>query len=602
MKLPLATDSPQAVPVAGPTRTLIDALLAEQRELTAVEEFARTHERHEITEPRYRALLPAAEPGPGQQYAFEVDLDQCSGCKACVTACHSLNGLDDDETWRSVGRLTSTDWRAPLQQVVTTSCHHCVDPACLNGCPVLAYDKDPVTGIVRHLDDQCIGCQYCAMMCPYDVPHYSKARGIVRKCDMCSSRLAVGEAPACVQACPNEAIRISVVEQAKVRGRYRELPMLGGTERGQIVPASNAFLPDSPNPAITLPATRYISQRALPTDLKAVDANEVRPAKAQPPLTVMLVLSQLGAGLALMDALTGGGSRGMGVVAVAVTALGVAIGALHLGQPLKAWRSFLGWRKSWLSRELIAFGAFLGALGAHLAIGHPLSAMLAALAGLLAVACSAMVYVATRRPFWNAPMTFAKFFGTALLLGGAGALLLSALGAAPTVPQNQVVALAVLGAAFKLAVELRILRFLGSRHGFISAHRDHEPERGSRTGCQPVSPGILPGEGTGAGSPGDRLEACPTIQGLTRGERAPLLTALKKSALLLNGPFGPLARARVMCAIMGGVVLPVMMLVGAPIVGLAALAFGFCLVGELIERHLFFVAEVAPKMPGGHGL
>src|SRR4030095_7765056 len=209
------------------------------------------------------------------QYAFEVDLDQCSGCKACVTACHSLNGLDDDETWRSVGRLTSTDWRSPLHQVVTTACHHCVDPGCLNGCPVLAYDKDPVTGIVRHLDDQCIGCQYCVMKCPYDVPQYSRTRGIVRKCDMCSSRLAVGEAPACVQACPNEAISITVVEQSKVRGRYRDLPGSQRMETRGRVPAANAFLPASPTPAITLPTTRYVSWRALPTDLTAVDADEV---------------------------------------------------------------------------------------------------------------------------------------------------------------------------------------------------------------------------------------------------------------------------------------------------------------------------------------
>jgi Fe-S-cluster-containing dehydrogenase component/DMSO reductase anchor subunit len=543
----LATESAPAVPGSAPTRTLIDALLAEQRQLTAVEEFARAHERHEITQPRYRALLPAAAPRLGQQYAFEVDLDQCSGCKACVTACHSLNGLDDDETWRSVGRLTSTDWRAPLQQVVTTTCHHCVDPACLNGCPVLAYDKDPATGIVRHLDDQCIGCQYCVMKCPYEVPQYSRARGIVRKCDMCSSRLAVGEAPACVQACPNEAISITVVEQSKVRGRYRDLPGSQGIGNRRRVPAANAFLPDSPNPAITLPTTRYVSWRALPTDLTAVDADEVRRAKAHPPLTVMLVLSQFGVGLALIDALTSGGSRRMGVVAVAVTALGMLVGVLHLGQPLKAWRSFLGWRKSWVSRELIAFGAFLGALGVHLLSGHLLSAFLAALAGVLAVACSAMVYVDTRRPFWNAPMTFGKFFGTTLLLGSAGALLLSTLDTAPILPLSLAVRLVVLGAVIKLAVEQRIFRFLVN-------------------------------------------------------EQDPHLTALNKSALLLKGPFGRLSRGRVMCAVVGGVVLPVMMLAGAPVVGLAAIAFVLCLVGELIERHLFFVAEVAPKMPGGRGL
>ena len=73
----------------------------------------------------------------------------------------------------------------PYQQTVTTACHHCVEPACLEGCPVLAYEKDAETGIVRHLDDQCIGCQYCVLKCPYDVPKYSAKRGIVRKCDMC---------------------------------------------------------------------------------------------------------------------------------------------------------------------------------------------------------------------------------------------------------------------------------------------------------------------------------------------------------------------------------------------------------------------------------
>src|SRR5688572_13689170 len=54
---------------------------------------------------RYRSLLPATPPAPGQQYAFEVDLDRCSGCKACVVACHTLNGLDENETWRDVGLL-----------------------------------------------------------------------------------------------------------------------------------------------------------------------------------------------------------------------------------------------------------------------------------------------------------------------------------------------------------------------------------------------------------------------------------------------------------------------------------------------------------------
>src|SRR5205085_3191577 len=144
---------------------------------------------------------PLAAPGPGEQYAFEVDLDACTGCKSCVVACHALNGLDEDESWRSVGLLQGAR-TAAFQQTVTTACHHCVDPACLTGCPVDAYEKDVQTGIVRHLDDQCIGCQYCVLKCPYDVPKYNARLGIVRKCDLCSSRLSAHEAPACAQACP----------------------------------------------------------------------------------------------------------------------------------------------------------------------------------------------------------------------------------------------------------------------------------------------------------------------------------------------------------------------------------------------------------------
>src|SRR4029453_6895223 len=204
----------------------VELLLERQREPTAVERFASVHESggHGARAGAagvYRDLIPGAAPGAGQQYAFEVDLDACSGCKACVAACHSLNGLDEEETWRDVGLLIGGPPALPVIQHVTTACHHCVEPACMHGCPVLAYEKDPVTGIVRHLDDQCIGCQYCVLKCPYDVPKYNAGRGIVRKCDLCSHRLAAGEPPACVQACPHEAIRITLLETETVVAEYR---------------------------------------------------------------------------------------------------------------------------------------------------------------------------------------------------------------------------------------------------------------------------------------------------------------------------------------------------------------------------------------------
>jgi formate dehydrogenase iron-sulfur subunit len=78
---------------------LVSQFLDLQQDLTAVERFSRRHEADELppAERVYKDLIPFAKPARGQQYAFQVDLDACTGCKACVTACHRLNGLDDDE-------------------------------------------------------------------------------------------------------------------------------------------------------------------------------------------------------------------------------------------------------------------------------------------------------------------------------------------------------------------------------------------------------------------------------------------------------------------------------------------------------------------------
>ena len=251
-----------------------------------MERFSRRHENHEWPAQAlyYRDLIPLTAPKSGEQYSFEVELDKCSGCKACVTACHSLNGLDDNESWRDVGVLSSTNSEAPFQQAITTACHHCVDPACANGCPVLAYEKDPITGIVHHLDDQCIGCQYCVLKCPYDVPKYSVSRGIVRKCDMCSSRLTAGEAPACVQSCPNEAIRITVVDQKEMSDRFRK-------------ESAETFLPGAPAGDYTVPTTVYRTGKKLPEGLVAGNHHDLRPQPAHFPLILMLLLTQASVGI-----------------------------------------------------------------------------------------------------------------------------------------------------------------------------------------------------------------------------------------------------------------------------------------------------------------
>ncbi|RMF42924.1 MAG: molybdopterin oxidoreductase, partial [Planctomycetota bacterium] len=428
-------------------------LLAEQQ-MTAVERFAAKHSSAEhqpsgrSLSGKYRELLPAEEPRPGWQYAFEVDLDACSGCKACVVACHTLNGLDDDESWRRVGWIQDTS-RASAAYV-TASCHHCVDPGCLNGCPVLAYEKDCHTGIVHHLDDQCIGCQYCTMTCPYEVPQYNPRLGVVRKCDMCRQRIDGGEAPACVAACPNEAIKIRLVEQQSVvraaRGPGEEKHLVAG----------------APPSSVTCPTTTYTSVGGAPAFSFAPRCTEAGRKHAHLPLAGMLTLSQWSVGTTVAawglawwgntETTLGDGAFATGWTPAAkclslawcVMVIAMLVGALHLGRPLRAWKVFLGWRTSWLSREAIAFAVYLHLLTCALGLavldiygffhgewmlhgggwsdGHGwLGAAVggAMIVGLMAVVCSVAIYAATHRPAW-------KFIGTATCFAIASAMLASA--------------------------------------------------------------------------------------------------------------------------------------------------------------------------------
>ncbi len=423
---------------------LIEDYLQQQQELSAVEEFALRHDFRQIPaqERTYEELIPKTTPGLGQQYAFTVDLDRCTGCKACVTGCHNANGLTEDETWRTVGLLYGGKNGDATMQHVTSACHHCLDPACLNGCPVEAYEKDADTGIVKHLDDQCIGCQYCTFTCAYDVPKYNKKKGIVHKCDMCISRLKVGEAPACVAACPTGAIRITLVETAAVRND----------------PAAFVNIPDAPDSHYTLPTTRYLTNRIFPADTVAVDSYTIQPEHAHWPLVAMLVLTQLSVGAFLGGMFLGGASVW---VALAAGLLAMGVSVLHLGRPLYAFRAVLGLKHSWLSREIVAFGLFaLLAAGCAVFPHNRILFVAAAAMGLAGVFCSVMVYKVTQRPFWDHPQTGLKFFLTSIILGAATILLTLVVFADGGGWRNKLCWLVLSGSVGKLAMEGSFLRHL----------------------------------------------------------------------------------------------------------------------------------------------
>ena len=546
------------IDLAGPPREkkrlpLVEHYLREQQTMSAVDRFAQRHADVEkpLRERFYRDLLPASPPSAGEQYAFEVDLDACTGCKACVTACHNMNGLDEGETWRSVGLLHGGSPAAAVQQSITTACHHCIDPACMTGCPVLAYEKNPVTGIVKHLDDQCIGCQYCTFMCPYDVPQYSAARGIVRKCDMCSDRLDVGEAPACVQACPNEAIAITIVERRQA------------IEDAQ----GDAFVPGAPSPGITVPSTVYKTDKPLPRNLLPANFYVVRPSHRHAPLVVMLVLTQLSTGAFCADAagarlLPFDVQRDLGPVhsLVAVTVGLAALGAsmLHLGRPLYAFRALLGLRTSWMSREILVFGVFapLAMLYAASFWVAPMAPLQNALRGAVAalgvcgVLCSVFIYHATKRAFWSAPATAFKFLSTTLILGLATTEWTLSLGASVLDSSRQTPAL---GAAAEALAHLLIAAALAKGIGELL---------------------------------------------LLRHLRDVRFTELKRTALLLTRDLRGHMVARF--ALLAAGVLAAWFQLGHPLsIAGATAALALLLAGELLERTLFFAAVSAPGMPQG---
>jgi formate dehydrogenase iron-sulfur subunit len=546
--------------------TPLDQYLAQQADLTAVGSFSRAHTNADaypgkservapFQERYYRALLPLRQPKPGEQYAFAVDLDSCTGCKACVTACHSLNGLDDDESWRMVGLLHATSAAPtvaakPTQQTVTTGCHHCVDPACLKGCPVDAYEKDPLTGIVKHLDDQCIGCGYCMLTCPYEVPTYSASRGIVRKCDMCAGRLAEGEAPACVQACPNQAISIAVIDKLEAVARSY------GTE----------LVPGAPKSSITAPTTVYKTTRDL-SQLHAADLHSLRPAEAHPPLAVMLVLTQLSVGAFLVEVVLQALAR-RGVFAQTEVAalrpanalvallLGlVALGAsvFHLGRPQYFYRAVIGVRHSWLSREIVTFGGFAASAVLYAAVvwkaplaksySPTIPGLLVAAVGLVGVGCSVKIYTITGRAWWRVRYTGAKFAGTMATCGLATVLFTSS----------------IVGGALGRELSPVLLR-----------------------GLIVVTALKLLGEAI-----------------FLRHARSPDANDRSRTARLLVGPLAGSSSARFALGSAGGIVLPLVLIaLHGPRVLLCALTLLLVVSGELVERYQFFRAVSAPRMPG----
>lgn len=198
-----------------------------------------------------RASTRAVAPPDAVGLLYDATL--CIGCKACVVACNDEAGLEPDtrrdplynapddlnDRARTVIKLFKAD--DGRLSFFKAQCMHCIDPGCVSACMLGAFQKRE-GGAVTWEPARCIGCRYCQVACPFNVPKFEwyDATPRIVKCDLCAERRAEGREPACTAVCPAKAVvfgkREDLLAEAKRRiaaapERYQPT-VFGETEGG----------------------------------------------------------------------------------------------------------------------------------------------------------------------------------------------------------------------------------------------------------------------------------------------------------------------------------------------------------------------------------
>ena len=181
---------------------------------------------------------------PGSKAVLH-DIARCVGCRSCEAACNAVNQLPPPET--SFKDLTVLDRKrrtTPAEYTVVNrfdgagetskpiyhknQCNHCLEPACASACFVKAFTKTE-EGAVVYDASVCVGCRYCMIACPFEIPTYEYDKALaprIMKCTMCHPRVMEGKLPGCVESCPTEALSFGKREDLLkiARERIRNSP------------------------------------------------------------------------------------------------------------------------------------------------------------------------------------------------------------------------------------------------------------------------------------------------------------------------------------------------------------------------------------------
>ena len=183
--------------------------------------------------------------GYPDSFAILHDITLCVGCRLCEEACNKVNHLPTPDkpftdlsvldtrrrtttkAFTVVNKYENSD-QVKLPVFYKKQCNHCLEPACASACFVRALTKTD-TGAVVYDASVCVGCRYCMIACPFEIPAYEYDQALtprIRKCTMCYPRIIKGQLPGCVEACPMEALsfgnRKDMIKLA--RERFRKYP------------------------------------------------------------------------------------------------------------------------------------------------------------------------------------------------------------------------------------------------------------------------------------------------------------------------------------------------------------------------------------------